>query len=195
MTLRNQQGNILIAIVVSMGIAIATLSYFYAQSALIRNSEVFNITVRYNLQTIKNSIRAAVTNPYAIQYTMETMVSGVYVNGNLRQCLKDPTYNCPDIESPLTLYLPDQSIMVGTSSTEGFSYQWNAGTLTCNTFAATGNTNCPFKYNLTWFPECPPSGACTSPQIYIRGNLIININTQNRLRINPQKYQINYRVN
>jgi type II secretory pathway pseudopilin PulG len=42
----------------------------------------------------------------------------------------------------------------------------------CNTFSASGNAQCPFRYELKWSAMCPAVGPCVNPQVKVTADLI-----------------------
>jgi prepilin-type N-terminal cleavage/methylation domain-containing protein len=56
-----------------------------------------------------------------------------------------------------------------------------------NAAIGAGNDNCPFRFNLTWTPICPPSGPCLNPQVMVKADLVYNPATRS-LTLNPGHY-------
>ncbi len=59
----------------------------------------------------------------------------------------------------------------------------------CSSFSTT-STDCPFRFELSWEPVCPPTGACFSPDIKFNGNLLIADALKSQA--NPELYRFRW---
>lgn len=107
------------------------------------------------------------------------------------QCL-DPTVipAIPCVANPagyvFRLRNAANEIIMDNDATSGI----NINGETCDTYnAASGNIHCPFKYELTWKPLCPPVGACMNPAIEITGTFKFSIGG-NPFPLNTSQYDI-----
>lgn len=97
----------------------------------------------------------------------------------------------PITNQPFTLYdATGQIVYDAINPTQGLTLQ---GTV-CNNYStppASGNDDCPFRYDLTWSANCK-IGNCTNPQVEINGIFHYNPSTKakNRIDVDTRRFDI-----
>ena len=163
---RNQKGSLVFPLIIAVGVAVASLSVYYSQMAMIRRLDANRLLVAAAMKAHVASIQALL---YSQKAMMKTMKSNL--NGNLWRCVNDVEYECGQLTpSPLSLISEtgnDTNPFVDAAPGKGLS----ASLAPCSGYPS---VSCPFRYELNWYIECPAlTPTCTVPDIFIDGNLKI----------------------
>lgn len=90
-------------------------------------------------------------------------------NANLASCVSDVTYDCPKGSHPFSV-VDDLGQVVVDSSNANNGLDSNFAS--CTTYNPTSESGCYMRYDLTWTPECPDTGPCTTPPIVVKGKFL-----------------------
>jgi type II secretory pathway pseudopilin PulG len=154
---------VLVVIMSLIGLGTSTLiSNMYNQE---RRNNVKSVAeqIRFNLETILSN---------------DTAWSHTVTNNTAKfACLRDnataPCNNLVDIND-FDVYNADGNLYYqGNSASGGFDFNGEP----CNTFngaIGSGDSLCPFRYNLSWNAECNGAGTCFEPNVRIFGELVYN---------------------
>jgi hypothetical protein len=177
--LLNHRGSILFPMVVAISIAAMSIFYYYSNAYLMRKLEDQKLSNVSNLSAYVQSVRALLNSQSALMKSVQ--LAG---NGSLASCLNDPEFDCIGVatEQNFVLASEDGSIFNDpTSASNGV----DPGGLACNSFPS---ITCPFRYELKWSRECVGLGPCRSPDLFIRGQLVIANLSSLKFNINPSNY-------
>lgn len=191
--IKNQDGGIIIAMILALGVTYTTVSFFLYAEATSKIQKMLTLSNSSSIEFVKNSVSALIFDSYALTKTIYESA-----NSELKRCMEDSTYDCPRGAHPLTVYDLKQDVYSSPNSNKGFRLQWSAADgFECSSYTASGNSDCPFKYFFYWTPDCPPSGTCRSPSISIKGELKYNpsTNSTNKMNINLNKYELIFSLN
>lgn len=189
--LKNQKGMSLIEIMV----VLTVMSLIgLGTTSLIRNLMQIQKRARSttNISTIRQNLQNTIKNDTA---WVQTIANGPGTGPNQIGCLDDdpatPCNHSADIPAPLPNDIATYTAAVaagrgpfdiydasgnlfyqGSSAGEGFTLEGQP----CNTFNnAGGNDNCPFRYQLTWFANCPNAvSPCIRPQVIVIAQFLNN---------------------
>lgn len=190
--LKNEKGGIILAMVLALGIAYTTISFFLYADATAKIQKMLDLSNSTSIEFVKNSIPTLIFDSYALTRT-------IYDSDNslLKSCIENPSFNCPRGKHSLKVYDLKQDIYSSANSTRGFKLQWtDADGFECSSYSSSGNANCPFKYFFYWQADCPPSGACLAPNINIIGELNYSppAGSGHKMNINFKKYNLTFNV-
>lgn len=94
--------------------------------------------------------------------------------------------DCRGVEGPIILKNSSNETIY--DNVQGF----NLSGQPCDGFdAITGNSRCPFRYEIRWRALCPAGGSCKSPQVQVIGKLKFNDGSKTPPVLNPAKYSFN----
>ncbi len=183
--LQNQQGGFVISILLSLLIIMVSVYVLIPDgnsSTRLSRQQEFDaniIKAQYDLLSYLN-------NPLSWRKTFQDTVK----NPNLNSCLTVSTYNCPNVVSPLIIN--DSSGNSYYNSSAGSPQGIDLNGVIC---ASYGAFPCQLRYNLTWQPQCPPSGACIQPPIVITFTLSSTATVFLTVLINPSRFNYQMRIN
>ncbi len=185
-TLR-QKGSIIFPLVIAVGVAVASLSVYFNQMALIRKLDTNRLMVAAALKAHVASIQALL---YSQKAMMKTLKSSL--NGELWNCMNNVEYACAQL-TPTGLSLISET----GNDTNPFVDKTAGRGLTATLQPCSGypSVSCPFRYELTWHAECALlTPSCNSPDIFIDGQLLIAPNVVGVVALNPTHYTISWKV-
>lgn len=174
----NNRGGILIGLVIAVSIAV--LATFFIQKQLVQNS-INNSTIQVvstSLALRRVTIRSLMNDSISKNLTLNNLTN----NPNLNAC---KTATCT-VSGEQNLVVIDQAGQVTSNNNSNIGFSMLG--IPCNTFdGANGNDQCPYRYKLTWTPDCPPTGVCIAPTIIVKGYAEFKANSSaltNRLNLN-----------
>lgn len=171
--------------VVSLSIAAMSISYYYYNAFLMRKLEDQKLVHVSNLSAYAQSIRALLNSQAAMMKSV-----ALPGNGDLARCLNDPEFDCIGVDTERNFILMSDDGTVFNDPTPA-NNGVDSGGLACDTFPS---VNCPFRYELKWSRECVGLGPCRSPDIFIRGQLVLANLSSFKFNINPVNYTLQVKL-
>jgi hypothetical protein len=138
-----------------------------------------------NLTAYTQSVKSLLISQRSLMSSLQ-----LPANGNLYQCLNDPEYDCNvAAEQNFTLMNDDGTVFNDpTSASNGITSTLQK----CTDFPS---VNCPFRYELKWSRGCvTPSGPCRTPDLYVRGQLVVGTLAGIKFNINPANYTLQVKI-
>ncbi len=161
-----------------------SIFYFYFNAFQIRKLEDQKLVHVSNLTAYEYSLRALLNNQSSL------MASAQLTNNSLfLRCLNDPEYDC-NVTTPQHFVLLSGDGTVFNDSSDP-SRGIDSGMQTCTSFPS---LTCPFRYELKWSRECVGLGPCYSPDLIIRGELLVASLPSIKFNINPANYTFEVKV-
>lgn len=182
--LRHQNGSILFPLLISISITAMSVFYFYFNSFQMRRLEDQKLVHVSNLTAYQNSVRALLNSQGPLMASAQ-----LPANGNFFRCLNDPEFNC-NVTTPqnFTLLNADGTTFLDPSNPgQGL----DSGMQICTSFPS---LSCPFRYELKWTRECYGFGPCYSPDLIIKGQLVVGDLPSVKFNINPVNYTFEVKV-
>ncbi|MEN0057403.1 MAG: hypothetical protein AAGB31_01105 [Bdellovibrio sp.] len=183
MTIRNSRGSLIFPMVIALMIMIFSIFYFYHNAFMVRKVEDQRLLSVGGLKALVVSTKALLNSPHAFMTSAQLTSNGSFWN-----CLNNPNFNCNvSTEQDFNLLNEDGTLYVDMTAGRGYTPTFES----CDSYPSLA---CPFRYELKWFRECVGPGACYSPDLFIRGQLVIaNIGGLKNL-INPESYDFLVKV-
>lgn len=156
--LRSNRGNIFLSLVLTVGFFVLVSIYFQQEmkQQVLQNS--FSQVLATSFEIQKTNVISLLSDPLSISATLNHPS-----NANLKTC---KTASC-SLKGDQDLVIVDQAgnVILDNSSNKGISPLG----INCDSFnIVAGDNNCPYRYKVIWTPDCPPSGACVTPTIYVK---------------------------
>jgi hypothetical protein len=186
LNLNNERGNLLIIFLLAMAIStLAVFSFYYTRTTSFIANSVLQSTGA-NIQVMQANLVSFIYNPLAFSETLADPV-----NGTLKSCMMDATFDCP--QGNFSIVLRDGRGGVFYDSTlANTGFDFNA--IVCSTYNTSNAGGCQLRFDVTWSPECPPTGPCFMPSIVFNMNLALS-GYKGVYAINPAPYRYVLRIN
>lgn len=224
----SSRGNIILPMVIALAIAFVTAFTVIAREIMSQAQRMQTQNTLYSLDVLRTNVKTALNKPESFLLTINnplnrtTSPSALHARENgtdLFSCLNNPTYNCARTgaiamtdpcrliavvaaDSPgNTASAPPSGntkfVVNSTDQSEGVTFDGQRCTGFSKT-AGSGSDTCPFRFEFLWYPECPPTGNCYLPRIFVKGTLYFNPSTpfaQAGFVINTSRYDFETNLN
>lgn len=169
---------------VALSSGVLYMCYFFYNSFSLQKIEDQKLVHVSNLTAYTHSIKSLLVSQVAMMSSAQ-----LPANGNFYQCLNNPEFDCNvTAEQAFTLMNEDGSIFNDpTSASNGIT----SNLQTCTNFPS---VNCPFRYELKWSRECIDPGPCRTPDLFVRGQLVVGNLAGIKFNINPVNYTLQVKV-
>lgn len=166
--IQNNCGLTLLEVLVAVSIITTTIVLSFGVIASI-NKQSKHSEVVSQILVFRNNIINTLRN--------KNVWASIVNNNESMECIKD-FEDCRGLggltDGEFDVYLENNTLSYSSSSVnQGYDLNGNV----CNNFVppgSTGNSLCPIKLKLYWFPVCHPTESCVKPAIRIRGVFTIN---------------------
>ena len=169
---------------VALGVAAMSVWYYYHNAFMMRKMEDQKLVHVSNLTAYMQSVKALLKSQGGVMLSAQLPANDPFL-----QCLNDPEYDCQmATEQNFILMNEDGTVFNDpTKATAGI----DSLTLACDSFPS---VNCPFRYQLKWSRECVGMGPCRSPDLFIRGELVVGGVPGIKYNINPVNYSFQVKI-
>lgn len=170
---------------IAIGITAMSIFYYYFNAFQMRKLEDQKLVHVSNLTAYQYSLRALLNSQNAFMASAQHASNSVFY-----RCLNQPDYDC-NVTNPqdFTLVNADGTVLNDSSNA---SSGIDSGMQACTSFPS---VSCPFRFELKWSRECVAvSGPCYSPDLYIRGQLVVADLPSVKFNINPANYIFEVKV-
>ena|GEM_PF-7111975 len=167
MTVKNQ-GFILIGFIVVIFIIVTSATLYFSQR--FGESKVLYRRTAYKASeaNLVMSIEASLKSQQGWMNTVNSSLNQIG-SANLASCVSDPTYDCPPGNHPFSVIDDLNQVLIDSSK---LNTGLDLNFLPCTTYGSLTSTGCYMRYYMTWTPECPATGPCTTPAIVVKGELL-----------------------
>lgn len=155
-----QSGMSLVSVLVALGMI--SIGFVAINKALLTSLVVkYTLNTDENISVFRSRIISSLANAATLDQIMQ-LSPGMACEVNRTDCA-----GMKSVASGVTVVGPDGSKLTDPGNAK---FGFNRNGSTCTTYdAAAGDDTCPFRFDVTWKPICPPSGACTNPQNRFKG--------------------------
>lgn len=180
----NERGSLIFPMVIAIGISAFSISYYYYNSFMIRKMEDQKLVHVSQLSAYEQSVKALLNSQRALMLSAQ-----LAANGDFFSCLNDPEYDCVvPSEQDFTLLNETGAMFIDPSNaTNGL----DSAMQNCTTYPS---ITCPFRYELKWSRECIGLGPCRTPDLFIRGQLVVASLPSIKFTINPVNFAFQVKV-
>ncbi|MGZ5278795.1 MAG: hypothetical protein ACXWC9_02560 [Pseudobdellovibrionaceae bacterium] len=182
--IQGSRGNLIFPMVMAIGITAFSVSYYYYNAFLFRKLEDQKLVHVSQLTAYEYSIKALLNSQAAFIQSAQ-----LPANGDFWSCLNDPEFDCAVATEQNFALLNETGAPFNdtTLATAGI----DSAALPCNTFPS---ITCPFRYELKWSRECIGLGPCQTPDLFIRGQLILGDLPSVKFNINAVNFTFQTKV-
>ncbi|HEX7672809.1 MAG TPA: hypothetical protein VF412_01490 [Bdellovibrio sp.] len=156
----SQKGISLVSVIVAL--AIVSIGFFAVNSSLLTSLNVkSHLNMDANIAVFRSKVISSLANAATLDQILQ-LNSAMACEANRSDCS-----SMKGIDSNVIVVGPDGTKLTdATNASFGFTKDGS----TCTTYDATsGSDECPFRFDVTWTPICPPSGSCANPQNKFKG--------------------------
>jgi hypothetical protein len=180
----NTKGAALLVMMTALTSGILYMCYYFYNSFSLRKVEDQKLVHVSNLTAYTQSTKSLLISQKAFMNSAQLPVNGAFY-----QCLNNPEYDCNvAVEQNFTLLSEDGTIFNDPSSAgNGIT----STLLPCTSFPS---VDCPFRYELKWSRECIGSGPCRTPDLFIRGQLVVGNLAGIKFNLNPVNYTLQVKI-
>lgn len=187
MNLKNKKGSIIFSLLVTTGVMVASISYYFTQMSLSQKMNNNRLMISTGLKAHVVSLQSILRSQGSLIKTLKSNS-----NGDLWSCINNAEFFCSQLTpAPLNVFTEMGNGLVpfvDSSANKGLTESLEV----CSSFPSLA---CPFRYELTWYAECPAlTASCRSPDIFIEGGLKIAGNIVGVINLNPANYALLMRI-
>jgi len=182
--IRGSRGSLIFPMVIAIGITAFSISYYYYNAFLFRKLEDQKLVHVSQLTAYVHSIKALLNSQSAFIQSAQ-----LAANGDFFRCLNDPEFDCAVATEQNFTLINETGVVFNdtTLATAGI----DSATAACNSFPS---ITCPFRYELKWSRECVGLGPCYSPDLYIRGQLLLGNLPSIKFNLNAVNFAFQVKV-